>query len=89
MHAEEAKQIAEEVHNRQPQTDHLLHHVYTRIRDAAAKGLRELVDPLHGLRTPISFAQRTAVYSELGRKGYRVVKRPNYYNEDLAYVVSW
>lgn len=89
MNAKEAKAITESAAPKgPPDVRHLLEYVYSQIETAARNGRAEVFDPLQGIRTMISGAQRLAVYSKLRDEGYAVEARPTAFDR-VQVRVSW
>lgn len=75
--ASEAHKMSEANRNQIVRVDHLLPIVYDLIKAAAKKGLFEVVNPLVGLRTPISDAQHEKVFDTLREQGFTVTANLN------------
>lgn len=73
MNAEQARKLTEKSRKGgDGQVQALLEHVIKLIESAAKKGECEIISPLVGLRTPISYEVEMAVYARLRGKGYTV-----------------
>lgn len=75
MKASEAKAITEQ-QLKGPVIEPLLQFCYQRIKTAAEQGKSQIIDPLHGIRTPVCLEQREAVYQQLVIDGYKVEHHP-------------